>query len=276
MNSIRLPYKPTRILELELNPNGFNETSFASLPETYELIKKIFSFINEAKDCKSLILSCRTFLKLTFEFCGMHIYTPTHLLSAIRVNNCETVRHFLYHLKVDLTFDNNQILNYLVDKYREMFVKIGKNPEEESLLNMIQMILEENKKPMQVIYIGHRLQLYTGNDNKNIIQEILDGEEAKVKELSRHLQLQIIDSGDRGSCLPIFIREKFGGLLSLLEKHPKLFTVTKVSSKSIISLNRNPADPLQEAFIHLTKKMLLRIIKPFKGNVLNKKKRDLE
>jgi hypothetical protein len=257
MDSICPP--PTRMTEFTLQPNFFDNTPFANLPDTYELVRRIFSFINEPQDCKSLMLTCRTFLKLEFESGAMHIYTLANLWFAIRVNSCETVRHFLYHLKKDLDFDHGRISSHLVDKYSEMLIEFGKSPKEEAVVNTLQNILEEANEPVLIMKLGASLQYLTANvnKNKNIIQMILDGNETQVDQLDAYLQLQVIGPKNGGSSISGFIRDKWGGLLSLLQKHSTIFTVTGSSPKFMVSLNTQTTDVPPSLCIPLSKEMML-------------------
>jgi Putative DNA-binding domain len=207
------------------NPNeSINDSLKSSLfiKIDNELIKGIFSFIDQQNSRRRLLFTCRAFLKLGFESFDKYIYTSASLTQAVQLKSLPTIQH-LCDARVnppinkksafDLAKKNSAVTIEEFLKAQEVDVAF-----ENRALLCVKKILITQGKPVLIMNIGNALQSYAGKD----------------------------------SAINLKIREKFGGLLKLLERYPNTFEVTGLSPRFMVSWkkeetrteNNRPSQPV--------------------------------
>jgi hypothetical protein len=175
-----------------------------------ELIKNIFSFIDQQNSRRNLLLTCRAFLKLGFESFDKYIYTSASLAYAVHLRSFATIHH-LCDPRVDPPL---RLEKFLKSQFNSLpTIDSTKQQLDEafevSVLKCVKKILNENGKPMLIGSLGHVLKDETRDDY-------------------------------------IKIREEFEGLLKLLQKYPDTFDIVGISPAFMISLKEGkvPSQPI--------------------------------
>jgi Ankyrin repeats (many copies) len=241
----------------KFNPNenindGLKSSLFIKIDN--ELIRKIFSFIDQQNSRRSFLLTCRVFLKLEFksfdkqiftsdslaqlgfDFFDNYICTSDRLTQAFRLKSFPTMQD-LCEPKVNPPINKNHLAEKSGGVKLEKFSKPQVDPCP-TTLNSRSPIFNPSSTTLNPSFTiddtkqgkDETFEAYIVRCVKKLLTAKKD-EPQLIMELGIYLQRETSDSAINQK-----IRTEFGGFLKLLRAHPDKFHIDGVSPEFMISL----------------------------------------